>query len=204
MKRQVRETSIKRACLILCGSLFFAVSLALFLTPASIVTGGVSGVAIILDHYLPIGVGALFFLLNLPLLLVGLIKFGRHFMLFTLLATLLSSLFTDILEFAFAKQLPLTSDLFSAALVGGALCGLGLGLVFRADATTGGTDIGVRLLRLSFPNLKPGILFFLIDFTVVVASAIVFRHFSLLLYSTLALLSTSLVLECVLAIGHGK
>lgn len=183
---------------ILLGSILFAASLSFFLSPALIVAGGVSGIAILLAEFVPLGIGALFLLLNLPILLAGLIKFGKRFMISTLIATLLSSLFTEIFDAVLLRHLPLTDDILLSALFGGVLCGAGLGLVFRAGATTGGTDIGVRLLRLAFPHFKPGILFFLIDSIIVLASAFVFQSPEAALYSTLTLLATSAVMDLVL------
>lgn len=185
----------RRAFLLTLGCLLFAISLAFFLNPASIVAGGVSGVAILLAEWLPVGVGILFLLLNLPLMLLGLYKFGWRFMLSTLIATALSSLFTDLFAVLVSGFLPLMKSLFLSATLGGALCGVGLGLVFRAGATTGGTDIGVRLLQLRFPRIRVGVLFFLLDFAVVLASAIVFKTLDAALYSTLALAFCSLAVD---------
>ena len=196
--KKTAKTAAEKSALILVGSLFFSASLSFFLNPASIVTGGVSGVAILLAKFVPLGIGTLFLFLNIPILIAGFCKFGKNFMLGTLYATLLSSLFTELFDLAFAPLLPLTNDLFFSAVFGGLLCGVGLGFVFLADATTGGTDIGVRLLQLRFPKLRPGILFFIIDFSVVLASAFVFSTFDAALYSTVALVTTSLALECVL------
>lgn len=188
-------------CLLTAGAVCFALSLTLFLDPASIVTGGVSGIAILVSHMVPIGVGALFLLLNIPPLAVGIYAFGKRFMAYTLYATLLSSLLAELAAFFTAPLLPLTDDPVLSSLFGGALCGAGLGLIFRAGGTTGGTDIGVKLLRLKFPLVKEGRFFFVIDFSVVLASAIVFRSFESALYSTLALIACSVSVDTVL---YGK
>ncbi len=183
------------------GSFLFALSLTLFLDPASIVTGGVSGIAIILARLVPLGVGLLFFLLNLPILLVGLRAFGVRFMLATLYATALSSLFTELQAHILTSFLPITENLILASLFGGLFCGVGLGLVLRGGGTTGGTDIGVRLLRLKFPHIREGLLFFIIDCTIVVASAAVFHSLESVLYSTIALIVCSKAVDGVL---YGK
>lgn len=195
--RRLKKTLIAWINLSL-GALFFALSLVLFLTPASLVTGGVSGIAILLEQFLPLGVGGIFLLLNIPILLVGIWVFGKKFMVSTLYATLLSSALTEVLALVALPYLPLTSDPILAALFGGILCGAGLGLVLRGGGTTGGTDIGVRLLRLCFPHLREGLLFFLIDASVVTASAFVFRSFESALYSTLALIACSKAVDAIL------
>lgn len=183
------------------GSFLFALSLTLFLDPASIVTGGVSGIAIVLARLVPLGVGLLFFLLNLPILLIGLRAFGMRFMLATLYATILSSLFTELQAYLLAPFLPITENLILAALFGGLICGVGLGLVLRGGGTTGGTDIGVRLLRLKFPHIREGLFFFIIDCSIVAISAVVFRSFESALYSTIALIVCSKAVDGVL---YGK
>lgn len=189
---------LKKPVLILTGSFVFALSLSLLLSPAGIVTGGVSGVAILLDRLLPLGTGTLFLILNIPIILTGLFKFGKYFMISTVAATLLSSLFTDLLSLFAASFLPLTDDLLLVAIFGGASCGVGLGLVFRAGATTGGTDILVRLLRTRFRSFKPGALLFAIDFLIVLASAFAARNVEAAMYSAVALLLSSFMLDLAL------
>ena len=193
MKKTLIATSYMTA-----GALIFALSLTLLLDPAKIVTGGVSGIAILLSHLFDVGVGTLFLLINIPILAIGVIILGKRFMVATLYATLLSSLFTELLAYLAVPYLPLTDDPILASLFGGMLCGIGLGLVFRGGGTTGGTDIGVRLLRLKFPHIREGLFFFVIDVTVVLASAIVFRSFESALYSTLALIVCSKAVDMVL------
>ena len=180
------------------GSLIFSLSLALFLNPASIVTGGVSGIAILLAHYIPLGVGLLFLLVNIPMLSVGVWVFGSRFMVTTLYATLLSSLLTELFALLLAPLLPLTENGILAAFFGGLLCGIGLGLVFRGGGTTGGTDIGVRLLKRKWQHIREGAFFFIIDSLVVAASALVFRSFEASLYSTFALIVCSKAVDTVL------
>lgn len=180
------------------GSLLFSLSLVAFLDPASIVTGGISGVAILASHLLPLGVGGWFLILNLPILAVGVAVFGKRFMLYTLYATLSSSLFSELLARWLLPLIPLTGDSVLSALFGGTICGVGLGLVMRAGGTTGGTDIAVRLLRTKFPHIKEGLFFFVMDMAVVLASAIVFRSVESALYSTLALGACSFAVDLVL------
>ncbi|MBQ7364829.1 MAG: YitT family protein [Clostridia bacterium] len=192
------KRNLQALLLLTVGSVLFSLSLIVFLDPAKLVTGGVSGIAILLSHLLPLGVGGIFLILNIPPLIVGVSVFGKRFMLATLYATLLSSFVSELFAIVFHSVLPLSEDKILSALFGGILCGVGLGLVFRAGGTTGGTDIAVRLLRLKFPHIKEGIFFFVIDFAVVAASAMVFRSFESALYSTLALIACSLSVDAIL------
>ena len=140
---------LKKPVLILTGSFVFALSLSLLLSPVGIVTGGVSGVAILLDRLLPLGTGTLFLILNIPIILTGLFKFGKYFMISTVAATLLSSLFTDLLSLFAASFLPLTDDLLLVAIFGGASCGVGLGLGEGV-----GVEVGGRLAAVFFQVIE--------------------------------------------------
>lgn len=85
-----------------------------------------------------------------------------------------------------------------ASLTGSALMAVSMGWVFKAGSTTGGTDIIIKLLRLKFPYLKTGALFFLTDVVIVIASAFVFRNIDKALYAGIVVIITSVVLDVVL------
>jgi uncharacterized membrane-anchored protein YitT (DUF2179 family) len=125
-----------------------AVNLNLFLAPANIAPGGVSGVAIIINHFTNWPIGLTMLVLNIPLIAIGFSSLGRfRFLTSTLYAVLLYSLGVDLL----AQWLPaggLTDDLLLSALYGGVVGGIGSGLVFRGGGTTAGTGILGRVLQL--------------------------------------------------------
>ena len=172
----------------------YAVAVSMFLDPNSLAPGGVTGIAIILNRITGLETGTWMFAVNIPILLLGTWKFGWKFILSTLYCTALSSCFTNLL----APLGAVTADPLLAALVGGALMALGLGLIFKAGATSGGTDIIVKLLRLKFPHLKTGVLFLLTDAIIVTASAFVFQDIDTALYAGLVVLVNSLLLDVVL------
>ena len=172
----------------------YAVAVSLFLDPNSLAPGGVTGIAIILNRITGLETGTWMFAVNIPILLIGTWKFGWKFILSTLYCTALSSYFTNLL----APFGAVTADPLLAALVGGALMATGLGLIFKAGATSGGTDIIVKLLRLKFPHLKTGALFLLTDAIIVTASAFVFQDIDTALYAGLVVLVNSLLLDVVL------
>ena len=117
------------------GSLIFAAGVACFLDPNSIAPGGISGVAIIITKFVDVlPTGTLIALINVPILIVGTIKFGFKFLASTMYAVLLSSVAVDTFG---ALVGPLTNDLLLAAVGGAVLVGTGVGLVFRTGATTG-------------------------------------------------------------------
>lgn len=176
------------------ASAIYAAGVSLFLDPNSLAPGGVTGIAIILNRLTGLETGTWVLLINIPILVVGTWRFGWRFLLSTMYCTILSSLFINLL----APFGALTTDPFLAALAGACLMALGLGMVFKAGATTGGTDIIIKLLRLKFPHLKTGSLFLITDILVVAASSFVFHDVDVALYAGLVVVINSLLLDVVL------
>ena len=188
---------LKRYAVITLGCLLFAAGFAFFLDPADIAPGGVSGAAVILTHFYPsLDCGTVILLLNLPLLTAGALVFGGRFFFGTIWATVLSSLAVTVLEAAIPVPFPV--DRWFCAVSGALFCGMGLGMVYRQNATTGGTDIAVRLLQRKYPETKPGVLFVLLDSVVVAAAGIVFRDFQTAYYSGVSLALSMAVFTAVL------
>ncbi|MCI8287849.1 MAG: YitT family protein [Lachnospiraceae bacterium] len=192
-KKTLRRRIVDYLMITLAAGIY-AVAVSMFLDPNSLAPGGVTGIAIILNRITGLETGTWMFAVNIPILLLGTWKFGWKFILSTLYCTALSSCFTNLL----APLGAVTADPLLAALVGGALMALGLGLIFKAGATSGGTDIIVKLLRLKFPHLKTGVLFLLTDAIIVTASAFVFQDIDTALYAGLVVLVNSLLLDVVL------
>lgn len=198
IKRPVMLKSKKRKILdylimtVACFS--YAVAVSLFLDPNNLAPGGVTGIAIILNRTIHVSTGTLFFVINIPILIMGMWKFGIRFILSTVYCTLLISVLTDIL----GKMDALTTDPLLAALAGAVLCAVGLGGVFKAGATTGGTDIMIKLLRLKFPHIKTGALFLVTDIIIVTISAIVFKDIDNALYAGITVVVISFTLDLVL------
>lgn len=132
---------------ILVGGLVQALSLRLFLVPAQLVSGGVSGAAQIIHHFTDFPIGLMVFIGNVPLFILGW-RFlgGRRFALRTALAIACFSFLTDILVF-FLPEGGMTDDLLLNAIYGGVTLGVGLGLVYRGQGTSGGSDILGRILN---------------------------------------------------------
>ena len=180
---------LKRYLLITSGCAIFALGIALFLDPNKVASGGVSGLAIILNYatqkveWLNTGIWIVF--LNIPLFILGFIFFGRKFILSTIYSTVVSSLFIELFGFIFKKFLPLTDDIVIAGVVGGALMGLGM-------------DIVVKILRKKFRFIKTGIISLIVDLVIIGISTIVFREFSLAFYTVISLIITTVSLDWVL------
>ena len=179
---------------ILVASALYAAAIALFLDPNHLAPGGVSGIAIIINQLTQIPTGTLILIMNVPLMALGMWKLGFKFLLSTLVAVISSSTFTNLR----APSGPLTTDPRLAACAGGALLAVGMGLLFKLGATSGGTDILIRVIKLKYKHLKTGSLFLITDCCVIAASALVFRNVDLALYAAIATILSSFCLDLVL------
>ncbi len=192
-KKSVRRRLLDYMTITL-AALIQGAAISLFLDPNQLAPGGVTGIAVILSRLTGLGTGTWILLLNIPILAIGLWKFGFRFLLSTLYCTTLVSATTTLLS-PFG---PVTDDKLLAALAGSILMALGIGWVFRAGATTGGTDIVIKLLKLKLPHLRTGALFLITDACIVTSSAFVFGDINLALYAGIAVAVTSFGLDRVL------
>lgn len=176
------------------GSMIFSLGFSLFLQNNNINSGGISGLAMVVVELLGFGsVGSLSVVINFPLFLLGGKKIGKQFFFGSLLGLMLSSVLIDIIS-----QIPFQPpETMVSAIYGGTICGLGLGIVFAAGTSTGGSDILIRLLKLHWRNVPIGQISLIIDVIVVVLTGIVFHDVSNALYSGIAVFLTSQVLDIV-------
>ncbi len=187
---------LKSYAVVALGSVIFAVAFDWFFAPNQVAMGGVTGLAQVVNAILPwAGVGAVTIVLNVPLFLAGWRLIGFHLLASSLFSMAVSSVAIDTLAavHAFAPM-----DSMLAALCGGALMGLGLGVVFSQGATTGGTDVVARLLKLKFPWLPMGRLMLAPDFAVLALAAAAFGRVEAALYGAVALVVAARVMDTVL------
>ncbi len=185
---------IRNYVIITVFSLTYAVGISLFLDPNNLAPGGVSGISIMLSRITPLPTGTWIILINIPILALGLWKFGLKFLISTVYCTIISSVFTNMLsEFA-----PLTTDKLLAAVAGGTVMAVSMGMILKAGATTGGVDIIIKLLRLKYRHLKTGNLYLMLDAIVVTLSGIMFRNLEIALYAAVAIFVNSVVMDTVL------
>jgi uncharacterized membrane-anchored protein YitT (DUF2179 family) len=176
------------------GSAVFALGFALFLQPNDMNPGGISGLAMVAVEVLGFGsVGIFSILINLPLFILGGLKIGKRFFAGSLLGMLLSSVLID----AFAAFSFPTPEPLIGALYGGALCGLGLGVVFVSGTSTGGSDILVRLLKLRWRNVPIGQISMSFDALVVLLTGLVFRDLNTALYTGVTVFLCGKVVDAV-------
>lgn len=179
---------------ICAGCVLFAGGFDLFLTPNALNAGGISGLSMILVKVLGVGsVGTITILMNLPLFALGGMKIGKKFFFGSLVGMIASSLAMDAMAFL---PVPKTEPLL-AALYGGALCGLGLGVVFSTGASTGGSDIIVRLLKRKMQHVPIGTINICFDLTVAALTGLAFWDMQSALYSGVAIFVTGQVIDAV-------
>ncbi len=174
------------------GSALTALGLTIFLIPNKIAAGGISGFATILYHLFDLPVGMMFLILNTPLFIAGVKILGLSFGTRTIYGMVSLAIFIDL----FQPIVPVvTYDLLLAAIYGGVLGGLGLGLVFLSKGTTGGTDMIARLVN-HFTGFSIGQGLLLADGLVVLLAGIFFNP-EVALYATLTIFINSKTIDLV-------
>ena len=187
---------VKSYVVITLGSILYALAYNIFYAPNLVAMGGLTGLGQVLNALIPVlPVGTTVFVMNVPLFFLGWKFIGGHLLVSSLYAMTFSSFAIDVMDMIY--QFP-PMDTMLAAIFGGALLGAGIGLVFAKGATTGGTDLIARLLKLKFAWLPMGTLVLIPDFIVIVLAAIAFGKVESALYGLVSLFITSKVMDMVL------
>lgn len=182
---------IRNYALISVAAVIYAIAISMFLNPNNIAPGGITGVAILINRFTRIPVGTLNLILNIPIVLLGLWKFGFRFIISTLYALGLIAVLTN----KFASYGAITNDLLIASVLGGCLVAIALAMIFKAGATSGGTDIIIKILRLKWKHIKTNVFFLIMDSMVILASWIVFRDMTVAFYGGVAVVISSKVMD---------
>lgn len=192
--RQIWQRS-KWIVVTMLGSAVFSAGFSLFLVPHGINPGGASGLGMVLVELLDMGsVGLWTVVINLPLFALAGLKVGRKFFFGSLLGMAVSSLLIDVFSLVTFPH----PDLVMSALYGGVLCGLGLGAVYVVGASTGGTDIVVRLMKLRYRNVPIGQISMATDAVVVILTGIVFGDMGKALYTGMVVFISGRVMDAVI------
>lgn len=181
--------------LIVLGCFLYAVGFRFFMFPNSIVSGGLTGIAMIINKFTELPIGTMVFAMNLPLFAYAWKKFGRKFIIASFAGTLLSSAFVDLLALT---GISATDDAMLAAIIGGVIKGTGMGIIYYAGGTTGGIDIVVKLLRRKYFNMNFGTIMLALDACIIAAYALAFRIYESAMYAVIAIYVTSKVIDVVL------
>ena len=155
-----------------------------------------------LAYISPVSVGIWTLILNIPLIILAWWKLGFHPLAKTIITTLLLSGFIEL----FVRILPpYSNNILLASVLGGVLCGIGMGVIFVRGATTGGTDLISLLLNRVFPNISVGSLLLIVDALVVVFAVCVFRNIEAALYSIVTIFVTSRTIDAIMqGVDHAK
>ena len=186
--------NLKNYVILTAAAVIYAVAISLFLDPNNIAPGGVTGISILVNRFTKIPTGTVNMMINIPIVLLGLWKFGWRFICSTMYALALITIFINSL----AVYGAVTDDLLIAAVLGGALIGVALALVFKAGATTGGIDIIVKVVRTKRRHIKTNILFLAFDSMVILASWMVFQDLTVAFYAGIAVITDSIVMDKIL------
>ncbi len=169
--------------IIFIGSIIYAISVDMFFDPNHIAPGGFIGIAIIINHYFPfLKIGTMILLMNIPLFVIGLKRIGWHFLYGTIIGTILSSVLIDIM----APYVPsIHTDMILACIYGGFIMGVGIGIIFKAYGSTGGTDLLAQIVY-DYTGLPFSQAMMIIDIIIIIAAGIVFKDVNISLYSVIA------------------
>ena len=186
---------IKNLTLMLIGSLVYAAGFQYILLPNSMPSGGVGGIAMIINKFTDFPIGTLIIILNIPLFIIAWKKLGFRFMLSSLLGMVLSSVCIDVLA-VFPHVItrePLLTCVFGGVIIGG-----GLGLIYRAGATTGGSDIIAKLIRVRYPFLNFGTAMLILDIIIISLYAVIFDKMESAMYALITMFLSSKIIDLVL------
>ncbi len=181
--------------MITLGCAVYSAGIQFFMYPNAIVSGGVTGVAMIINQLAGLPVGVMTIVLNIPLFVLAWRYFGLEFIISSLVGMALSSAFIDL--FALTGVV-LTNDVMLACVIGGVIKGAGIGLVYYVGATTGGIDIVAKFLRQKSPHVNFGTIILGLDVVIVLAYALILNKYESAMYSIIAMFVVSKVIDLVL------
>lgn len=180
---------------VLAGCAVYGASFAFLTYPNNIVSGGLTGIAQIINLLTGLPVGVMVMVMNIPLFAVAWKKFGGRFIVYSLIGMVGTSVFIDLFD---TLHLTLTNDTLLAAVYGGLMNGIAGGLVYRVGATTGGTDIAARLVRRKYAHINFGTIGLALNVVVVVAFAVIFHRFESAMYTMITMFVSSRVVNLIL------
>ena len=200
MKKNWKKSMETLVCVLL-GNAVLAFTVAAFLVPQGIIMGGATGIGLTIGHFIALDLSAIIFLVNIVLFVLGTIVLGKKFALTTLISTFVYPVFLSVMR-SIPGITELTDNIMLAALYGGALLGLGVGLVVRVGASTGGTDILALVLHKWF-HISLAVFVYVVDFTVLLCQAL-FSNSEQILYGILVLIVSTMALNRVMLMGQAQ
>ena len=204
-KKKLALSVLRQYAIITLGCIIYSLGISLFITPANLSAGGMTGISIIFSTFIPIPQGIILVILNIPMLILGLIFFGWKFLVSTGYATVGSSLLMTLWEYLIGDKVYrlANNNILVGAVAGGVLFGVGMALIFRMGASTAGTDVIVKLLRKRFRHIKTGMISLVTDMIIVCCSLFVNGYnLEKLFYTALSTVVFTLVFDWVLYGGN--
>lgn len=179
----------------LVGSAIFAVGVNVFTSPNDIAPGGVTAIATMLHSMTNIQIGTLSFILNVPLVILGLVVLGKKFTISTFRTVIILSLITNVFDILLPEY---TGNALLAAIFGGVCIGLGMGIIFLRGSTTGGTDILGRVLLRRFQHIPLGKILLAMDFVIVTTAGLYYGALEASLYAIISIYAIEKATDSVL------
>lgn len=192
---------LKTSLGVFLGNTVIAFSVAAFVVPHGILMGGSTGIGLTITHYLPFELSMIIFLINMTLFLIGTFTLGKKFAVTTIASTIIYPAMLAVIQ-----QIPgiteLTDNILLATIYSGVLTGIGIGLVVRQGASTGGTDI-VALVAGKYLHYPVAILMYVVDF-IVIGMQVMFSTSEQILYGILGLVLLSIAMDKVVIFGQSQ
>ena len=186
---------LRKYLVITVGAVIYAVGFQFFLYPNNITSGGVVGTSMIINQLTGFPVGVMTILLKVPLFIIAWRHFGLDFLIGSLVGMGLSSVLVDVFA---SSELILTDDPMLAAVIGGVVKGMGLGMIYYVGGTTGGIDIVVKILRRKLASVNFGTIMLALDTIIIAVYAMVLGRYESAMYSLIAMYVTTKVVDLVL------
>jgi len=193
----MKKDILKDACFIVIGTVLMAVGINLFLAPNRISGGGVTGIGTVMLHFFGINISFTNLFINSVLLLFGYRMLGKYAIVKTVLGTISLTVFLELVNIF----TPYTDDLIVASISGGLFMGLGIGLVIKRGASTGGSDFFALMIKRKFPHISVAMLILLTDCAIIILSGVIFKSITVTIYSLSALFIASKLAEFIERVG---
>jgi uncharacterized membrane-anchored protein YitT (DUF2179 family) len=188
--------------IILISAAVYALGIHCFTAPAKIVPGGVTGISTIIYEFTGISIGLMYGLINIPLIIIGFIFLGKKLMIRTILSVAAITVFTD---YVFINLPVYKGDMIISSLFGGVFFGVGLGLMYLREGTSGGMDIVNKIINKYIPHISLGKITILMDAVIVIGAMLVFRTIEVGLYAIITIFVCGKVIDFIIyGIYEGK
>lgn len=189
---------LKDVVFIILGAYLVSLGINMFLLPHKMTTGGASGIATIFYYLFNVPMGLSILIINLPLFLISMYKFGIKFSFKTIISTAIMSVFLEMFNYDLIIANNPT-DLFTSCIFGGLIVGFGLSLVLKAGASTGGSDLLAQII-VKFTNAQSlSSVLLVIESIIIISIIIVFKNINIGLYSIIALFVSTKVIDLIFA-----